>query len=255
MTIGPDAALGARITDLGKYRKCLDYLTSKGYNELDTAAIYAGGKQETFTNDVGFKYRGYRIASKTMPKEPHDHAPERLPATSSNYASWEVAEIVGICERRGFLKPAIYQGIVQSRALESKLEPCLRKFGISLVIYNPPAAGPFSGKYSTLEEPAEGRFSTSNPLGKLYMERYYKQSNMAALAILEPVAKKHGIPLFEVALRRCLRKKKEPLPDEVVEALDKAWARTRGDAPTYWRRCIFFYIYYSFGHRLSFPPS
>lgn len=29
----------------------------------------------------------------------------------SNYASWEVAEIVGICERRGFVKPTVYQGM------------------------------------------------------------------------------------------------------------------------------------------------
>ncbi|KAB8200986.1 hypothetical protein BDV34DRAFT_229703 [Aspergillus parasiticus] len=117
-----------------------------------------------------------------------------------------------------------------------------------------------------LEEPAECRFSTSNPLGKLYMEWYLKQSNMDALPILEPVAKKHGISLFELALRWCVHHsklqmpakggndgvilgissyeqlpqnveacEKGPLPDEVVEALDKAWARTRGDAPTYWR--------------------
>ncbi|PIG86335.1 hypothetical protein AARAC_011594 [Aspergillus arachidicola] len=232
MTIGPDAALGARITDLGKYRKCLDYLTSKGYNELDTAAIYAGGKQETFTNDVGFKYRGYRIASKTMPKEPHDHAPERLPATiffttslvralshlgpvlppcTTSYE--ETLECVDKMYKAGKFKQLCFVGGCRdSRALESKLEPCLRKFGISLVIYTPLAAGLFSGQYSTLEEPAEGRFSTSNPLGKLYMERYYKQSNMAALAILEPVAKKHGIPLFEVALRRCVHHSKLQMP-------------------------------------------
>lgn len=78
MTIGPDTALGARITDLGEYKRCLDYLTSKGYNELDTAAMYVGGKQEAFTKDAGFKDRGFRIASKIMPTEPRDHAPEKL---------------------------------------------------------------------------------------------------------------------------------------------------------------------------------
>lgn len=29
----------------------------------------------------------------------------------SNYMSFEVAEIVGICERRGFVKPAVYEGV------------------------------------------------------------------------------------------------------------------------------------------------
>lgn len=213
----------------------------------------------------------------------------------SNYASWEVAEIVGICERRGFVKPTVYQGMynaiskctplqyhsqileasheqryadcsLSARALESELEPCLRKFGISLVIYNPLAAGLFSGKYSSLEEPSEGRFSTSNSLGKRYMERYFKQSMMDALAMVEPVAKQFGIPLIEVGLRWCVHHsklqtrakggddgvilgissfeqleqnveacEKGPLPDEVVQVLDRAWVRVRGDAPGYWR--------------------
>lgn len=29
----------------------------------------------------------------------------------SNYMSWEVAEIVGICERNGWVKPVVYQGL------------------------------------------------------------------------------------------------------------------------------------------------
>lgn len=28
----------------------------------------------------------------------------------SNYAAWEVAEIVGICRQRGFVVPTVYQG-------------------------------------------------------------------------------------------------------------------------------------------------
>ena len=144
--------------------------------------------------------------------------------------------------------------------------PCLRKFGIALVIYNPLAAGLFSGKYTTLNEPAEGRFSTTNNLGKLYMDRYFKQSTLDALAVVEPVAKKHGITLIETALRWCVHHsklqmrtqggddgiilgissyaqleqnveacEKDPLPDEVVKALDKAWHITKADAVTYWR--------------------
>lgn len=158
MTVGPDKDQGARITSLEVYKKCLDYLTAKGYSELDTAAVYVGGKQEAFTKDVGFKERGYTIASKIMPLEPRAHGPEKLPGawdTSlaklgvestdifylhapdrslsyeetletvdamyragkfkrlglSNFTSWEVAEIVGICERRGFVKPTVYQGM------------------------------------------------------------------------------------------------------------------------------------------------
>lgn len=89
---------------------------------------------------------------------------------------------------------------------------------------------------------------------------------MDALAIIEPVAKKHNIPLIEVGLRWCIHHsklrtrskggndglilgissynqleqnveacEKGPLPEEVVEALDRVWDRARGDAPTYLR--------------------
>lgn len=315
MTIGSNPELGARITSLDDYKKCLDYLKSRGYDELDTAAAYVGGTQEIFTKDAGFKERGFKIASKIMPKAPRDHGPEKLPAAwdvslsklgvgstdifylhapdrtmsfeetlecvdkmhkdgkfkqlgLSNYAAWEVAEIVGICERRGFVKPSVYQGMYNpiTRALESELLPCLRKFGIDLVIYNPLAAGLFSGKYTSLKEPAEGRFSTTSSLGKMYMDRYFKQSVIDGLGVVEPVAKKHKIPLIEVALRWCVHHSKlntrpkggndgvilgissyqqleqnveaceqGPLPEELVQALDKAWEITRGDAPTYWR--------------------
>ena len=107
-------------------------------------------------------------------------------------------------------------------------------------------------------------------MGNMYASRYFKPSNMEALALVEPVAAKHNVPLIEVGLRWCLHHgklnissegagkggrdgmilgissynqlvqnveacEKGPLPEEIVEALDKAWDRARGDAPTYWR--------------------
>lgn len=44
MTFGPDSSTGARITSLDEYNKCLDYLQSQGYNEVDTARSYVGGR-------------------------------------------------------------------------------------------------------------------------------------------------------------------------------------------------------------------
>lgn len=315
MTIGPDPELGARITSLDTYKKCLDYLSKKGYHELDTAGSYVGGKQEGFTRDADFANRGFEIASKVYPTTPGDHSPvklrekwlaslEKLGVKStdilylhapdratpfeqtlecvdqlhregrfktlglSNYAAWEVAEIVGICTRRGFVQPAVYQGMYNAitRALEAELLPCLRKFNIALVIYNPLVGGLFSGRYSTLDAPAEGRFSDGVSYGKMYRERYFKESVIEALALVEPVAKEHGVPLIEVALRWCVHHgklkmrseggndgiimgissfeqleqnveacEKGPLPGAVVEVLDRAWERARGDAVTYWR--------------------
>ncbi|KAI1264353.1 NADP-dependent oxidoreductase domain-containing protein [Xylariaceae sp. FL1019] len=315
MTIGPDADKGARITSMDEYVKCLDYLASKGYKELDSAGAYVGGLQEGFTRDAGFKDRGFAVASKIMPKAPGDHAPEKLTKSwntsleklgvggadimylhapdratpfettleaadklyrdgkfkqlgLSNFAAWEVAEVVGICERRGFVKPTIYQGMYNAitRAMESELKPCLEKFGIDLVIYNPLAGGLFSGKHTTLDNPSEGRYSKDYSLSEMYRARYFKQSVIDALAAVEPAAKKHDIPLIEVALRWVMHHSKlkpkskggndgvilgissynqlvqnveaceqGPLPNDVVEALDKAWMIAKAESPTYWR--------------------
>ena len=57
----------------------------------------------------------------------------------SNYMAWEVAEMAGICRARGYVQPAVYQGIYNAihRKVEPELFPCLRKFGIAFYGFNP----------------------------------------------------------------------------------------------------------------------
>ena len=78
MTFGPDAGAGARITSLDEYNECLDYLQSQGYNEVDTARVYIGGKQEAFTREARWKERGLTLATKVYPHQPGTHKPEGL---------------------------------------------------------------------------------------------------------------------------------------------------------------------------------
>ena len=53
----------------------------------------------------------------------------------SNYAAWEVAEIVTICKYNGWVQPKIYQAMYNGlqRAIEVELVPALHKYGIRLV--------------------------------------------------------------------------------------------------------------------------
>lgn len=78
MTFGPDEAQGARITSLDEFNKCLDLLQKEGYNEIDTARTYIGGKQEAFTADAHWKERGLSIATKWYPSQPGFHKKEML---------------------------------------------------------------------------------------------------------------------------------------------------------------------------------
>ncbi|MCJ1381843.1 hypothetical protein MMC17_004955 [Xylographa soralifera] len=78
MTFGPDADAGARITSIDEYNKCLDYFQSQGYNEVDTARVYVGGKQEAFTAEAHWKDRGLTLATKWYPNEPGFHKPAKV---------------------------------------------------------------------------------------------------------------------------------------------------------------------------------
>jgi aflatoxin B1 aldehyde reductase len=78
MTFGPDESTGARITSLDEYKKHLDHFQSQGYNEIDTARVYVGGKQEAWTADAGYKERGLTIASKWYPSEPGAHKAQKV---------------------------------------------------------------------------------------------------------------------------------------------------------------------------------
>ncbi|EIW65256.1 Aldo/keto reductase [Trametes versicolor FP-101664 SS1] len=173
----------------------------------------------------------------------------------SNYMSWEVAEIVGICEAKGYVKPAVYQGIYNAihRKVEPELFPCLRKFGIAFYEFNPLGGGFFTGRYHSLEDSVEpgSRFDPNRYMGQAYRARYWKEPYSKALAAIEEVSKKHGLTLAEVALRwishhsllraehgdavligassvkhikeNLVDLEKGPLPEEVVKVLDEAW--------------------------------
>lgn len=181
----------------------------------------------------------------------------------SNYASWEVAEIVGICEREGFIKPTIYQAMYNAltRAIEPELAPCLRKFGLRLVIYNPLAGGLFAGKISKGEEATEGRFAGESNSARMYRARYLRDGYFAAMQDIKAVASKHQLTTIEIALRwcqhhsvlspqdgvilgassvsqlqqNCSDSEKGPLPQEVLDVLDASWLKVAGTGPTYWR--------------------
>ncbi|CAF1044133.1 unnamed protein product [Rotaria sp. Silwood1] len=186
----------------------------------------------------------------------------------SNYAAWEVAQITQICISNKWVRPKIYQGMYNAltRALEEELVPCCRHYGIDIVAYNPLAGGLLAGRYkSSSEIPKEGRFSDAegNRTGKLYRDRYFNDAYLDAINRLTLVVKNHGLTITETALRWLVHHsklrpfdgdgiiigagsveqlksnlndlQKEPLPDEVIRALDEAWQSTRAVAKTYWR--------------------
>lgn len=70
----PDESTGARVTSLEDYNRVLDKFQAAGYNEIDTARVYVGGKQEAWTRDAKWKERGLTLATKWYPREAGAHA-------------------------------------------------------------------------------------------------------------------------------------------------------------------------------------
>jgi aflatoxin B1 aldehyde reductase len=81
MTFGPEGTSGARVHDISAVGDILDTFKKFGYDELDTARGYCSEKEEGFITEVGWKERGFKMASKCYPTSPGGHSAENLRAT------------------------------------------------------------------------------------------------------------------------------------------------------------------------------
>lgn len=155
-----------------------------------------------------------------------------------------------------------------TRNIEPELLPALRRYGLDVVVYNPLAGGLLSGKIRSKDmeaAPTEGRFSDTAKSGRLYRDRYFKESTFRALEVVEKAVGEAGLGMAEVALRwvvhhSALRVKggndgviigvssvkqleenldhleKGPLPEGVVKALDEAWKISKAESVNYWHK-------------------
>jgi aflatoxin B1 aldehyde reductase len=185
----------------------------------------------------------------------------------SNFMAWEVAKMCEICKTNGYVMPSVYQGIYNAlhRSVEPELFPCLRHYGLAFYNFNPLAGGYLTSRYhrDMKDESVEGRFNPSGMQGKSYRARYWNDAYFDALDLLRPVAKKHGLTEVACALRwmthHSLLKREfgdgiiigasstqqmeenmkllddpEPLPQEVLDALDAGWQKVKPISSKYW---------------------
>ncbi|TGO60245.1 hypothetical protein BCON_0037g00460 [Botryotinia convoluta] len=164
-----------------------------------------------------------------------------------------------------WIRPSVYQGVYNAiqRSIEPELLSCLHKYNMSFYAFNPIAGGYLTSRYHRNQESVEAtsRFDDSHMQGKLYRQRYWNDTMFDALDIIREAAKKEGLTESECALRwlvhhsgleaeredkiiigasseKHLREnlvdlEKGPLSKEILEALDKAWAKTKAVAGAY----------------------
>lgn len=191
----------------------------------------------------------------------------------SNFSVEQVAEIVKICESKGFIKPTVYQGMYNmlTRAIEPELIPFLREHKIRFYVYNPLAGGLLTGKYTSNKDVplSSTRFDATSVVGKRYQDRYWKQCYFDALAIIKEAAAKHtpDKSLAEISLtwlhhHSVLHREEfdaiivgqssmshlhtnlhsgtqgsEPskLPQPLLDAIEQAWELVKPECPPYFR--------------------
>jgi 1-deoxyxylulose-5-phosphate synthase len=178
----------------------------------------------------------------------------RYPAIS-NYAAWQLSEILWLSEKRGYQPPLISQPMynVVARAIEDEYLPFCKRFCISVIPYNPLAGGLLTGKQSQEKGPIAGTRFDSNAL---YLGRYWHGDYFAAVDELRDVAHDAGKSLVELALQWLLGHQQvdsvilgASRPEQLTENLrafeggrlddptlsrcDDVWKRLRGITPKY----------------------
>lgn len=178
----------------------------------------------------------------------------------SNFPAWMVADVWYICDKYGWIKPTVFEGIYNplTRRAEVELNDCLNNFGMRFYAYNPMAGGLLTGRYTSFDDvPTDGRF-THRPN---YQKRYWKKSYFEALGLLKEASEKAGINTIEASYRWLCHHsmldekrgdaiiigvskidhliqnmdagKEGALPGYVLDAFEKAWEITKGDCPGY----------------------
>lgn len=178
----------------------------------------------------------------------------------SNFPAWMVADVWHLCDKNGWVKPTVYEGMYNplTRYAERELNACLDHFGMRYYAYNPLCGGLLTGRYGKFEDaPTDGRF-THRPG---YQNRYWKKSYFDAVEILKAACEKEGITTVEATYRwlahhsmlkeergdgiiigasklNHLKQNMEtmkagPLPEGVLKAFEDAWDVCRKDSPEY----------------------
>jgi aryl-alcohol dehydrogenase-like predicted oxidoreductase len=173
---------------------------------------------------------------------------------TSNYASWQVCQMHCIAGRKKLQVPGTGQIMYNliARGVEQEFIPMARELGVSIIAYNPLAAGLLTGKHSSQTAAAGSRFDFS----KVYQDRYWHPQDFAAVEKLAKIAVDAGRSLISLSLNWLLHHtatdcvllgasrleqleqnlkacEDGPLPAQTVEACDRVWKELRGPAPNY----------------------
>jgi aryl-alcohol dehydrogenase-like predicted oxidoreductase len=116
----------------------------------------------------------------------------------SNYASWQVLEMMSLADRAGMPHPTMAQLLYNPLIRELDIEwfAFARRFPIHTTVYNPLAGGLLTGRLARDEAPPKGSRFDNNAF---YAKRYFTQAMFARVDELREVAAAESMTLVELA--------------------------------------------------------
>jgi aryl-alcohol dehydrogenase-like predicted oxidoreductase len=177
----------------------------------------------------------------------------RYPA-SSNYAAWQVVEMLHIAGTHGYQPAVVTQPMYNllARGIEQEYLPMAKHYGVSTIVYNPLAGGLLTGKQNRTSPLAGTRFDNN----RMYLDRYWYDALFDAVEELRAVARRAGRSMISLSFNWLLHhtaadgvilgaSRLEQLEEnlqaigqgalsgDTVEACDAVWERLRGVTPQY----------------------
>lgn len=134
----------------------------------------------------------------------------------SNFAAWQIADILHVCDKRGYIAPVITQNVYNliTRGLETELAPFLKAHKIGMALYNPIAGGLLAGKHKP-GKPAENTRFANN---QMYYDRYWSDENFKAVDELTAIAAKNRMSILEFSMKWCAA---QPLATSIISGVSK----------------------------------
>jgi 1-deoxyxylulose-5-phosphate synthase len=173
---------------------------------------------------------------------------------SSNYAGWEVVQMLWLASECDYASPYISQPMYNllARGIEQEYLAMCKEHGVSTIVYNPLAGGLLTGKHKQEVVMPGTRFENN----KRYQDRYWHEPYFKAVERLRQIASQAHRSLVSLSLSWLLHhapadvvilgassleqlnenlaaSEDGPLPEDVVKACDQVWQDLRGPLPVY----------------------
>ncbi len=121
----------------------------------------------------------------------------------SNFQAWLLASALWTSDKFGLARFDCVQPRYNLlfREIENELFPLCRHHGVGVIPYNPLAGGFLTGKYKPNAEPtSDTRFGLSGRAGTIYRQRYWQETQFAAVAHLQEFFAARNKSLTQVAI-------------------------------------------------------